>query len=152
MDAFPLRLDYCLFGLRRVIYSLFASGSHWQASRTAAAAVSLLIKASISKDSCFCSYQRCNESPLLAHMASNYLPTTSTAVNKPQFAWGVTGCIRIKGTSSSLNSLTQCWSRTSEGVRQRMENQPWGQTVVAEWRDWKYVFLIWSPHTFTLQT
>lgn len=42
----------------------------------------LLTKASISKDSCFCPYYHCNESPLLAHKASNYLPTTSTAVNK----------------------------------------------------------------------
>lgn len=41
----------------------------------------LLTKASISKDSCFCSSQHCNESPLLDHMASNYLPTASTTVN-----------------------------------------------------------------------
>ena len=26
------------------------------------------------------------------------------------------------------------------------------QHVLAEWRDWKYAFLIWSPHTFTLHT
>lgn len=41
-----------------------------------------LTKASIRRDSCFCSHWHWNKSPFLSHMTQNYLHTTSTATNK----------------------------------------------------------------------
>lgn len=93
---------------------------------------SLLRQASISKDRCFCSYLHCNESPLLALNAHYHLPTT-TAVNKPRFARGMTGHIRIKGPSGK-----QCYESTSqldtEPSKTKKLNYPLGQRCL--WIMW----------------
>lgn len=52
-------------------------------------------------------------------MASNHLPTTSTAVDKPQFAWGMTGHMRIKDISSK-----KCYSWTLQHQAHYTVTQP----------------------------